>query len=80
MAYAVCDPGCLGFKEFYRILLEKAGDVIAEILRVFADPTNFPVLFHCTHGKDRTGVITCLLGLIAGVPPEVTHPIQIFYD
>jgi len=70
MAFAVCDPEVLGFKEFYKILLEKAGDVIAKVLRVFADPSNFPVLFHCTHGKDRTGIVCCLLGLIAGVHHE----------
>lgn len=73
MCPAVCDPDCLGFQEFYKLLVDKAGYPIAEILRVFIDPSNYPVLFHCTHGKDRTGIISCILGLIAGISDEVSH-------
>ena len=32
---------------------------------------NFPVVIHCTHGKDRTGVIVMLLLLLCNVPTEV---------
>ena len=30
-----------------------------------------PCLIHCTHGKDRTGVIIMLLLLLCNVPTEV---------
>ena len=34
---------------------------IAASLRLFADAENFPILMHCVHGKDRTGLIAMLL-------------------
>ena len=41
-------------------------------LRVFellADPASYPVLVHCTAGKDRTGVTTALVLSVLGVAP-----------
>lgn len=29
-------------------------------LKIMADPQNYPVLVHCKHGSDRTGVMTAL--------------------
>ena len=40
---------------------------IARALRVFADADNLPVIIHCIHGKDRTGLIVALLLLLLGV-------------
>ncbi len=37
---------------------------------------NFPVVIHCTHGKDRTGVIIMLLLLLCNVPTEVCTAFQ----
>lgn len=37
---------------------------------------NFPVMIHCTHGKDRTGVIIMLLLLLCNVPTEVCTAFQ----
>lgn len=34
------------------------------------DVTRFPVLFHCTSGKDRTGVVVAVLLTVLGVPRE----------
>lgn len=45
---------------------------IAKALRVFVDHDNYPVLVHCIHGKDRTGLIVMLIMLLCSVEPEVT--------
>ena len=41
------------------------------ILELFAAHRGRACLFHCTAGKDRTGVTAMLLLLLAGVPREV---------
>jgi len=40
---------------------------IAEVLKIIADAPDGAVLFHCSAGKDRTGVISALLLANAGV-------------
>ncbi len=37
------------------------------ILQIVSDPDNLPLLFHCTAGKDRTGITAALLLLALGV-------------
>ena len=36
-----------------------------------ADAQNYPLLIHCTSGKDRTGFASALLLLAVGVPREI---------
>ncbi len=36
-----------------------------------ADPGNYPLLLHCTSGKDRTGFAAAVLLLAVGVPREI---------
>lgn len=51
--------------ETYRTMLEEGSLAIALALRVIADPSSHPVVFHCAAGKDRTGVLAAvLLGLL----------------
>lgn len=41
-----------------------------EVFSILAEPQSYPVLFHCTQGKDRTGLIAILVLLLCGVPVE----------
>ncbi len=38
------------------------------VLTQLANPANRPLLYHCTAGKDRTGIVTALLLSVLGVP------------
>ena len=43
------------------------------IFAIFADAGNYPILFHCTQGKDRTGLVTLLLLLLCKVPSGIIN-------
>jgi len=51
---------------------------VAKALRVFVDHNNYPVLVHCIHGKDRTGLIVMLIMLLCSVEPEVSSPDSLY--
>lgn len=68
MCPAIANNAIFGFKWFYAAILDKSKESIAKAMRVFVDPCNFPILIHCVHGKDRTGLIVMLLLSLCGVP------------
>ena len=39
---------------------------IVEFFDILADSSNYPVIFHCVQGKDRTGMLSYLLGALLG--------------
>ena len=49
---------------YFEIIEEQKS--ILKVLKIFAN-SNTGILYHCTAGKDRTGIITALLLLLAGV-------------
>ena len=51
----------------YRQMLDQRGPELLRLFSAFADAAQRPVLFHCTAGKDRTGVVAGLLLSFAGV-------------
>lgn len=51
----------------YLHYLAPGGPRFAEAFRLFADEANYPMLVHCTAGKDRTGVLLGLVLEVAGV-------------
>ena len=53
----------------YAQLLHNAGVEYARVFRLFLENDGVS-LFHCTAGKDRTGVVAMLLLQLAGVPEE----------
>ncbi len=51
----------------YRTMLVDSGEQINAVLQLITDHDGV-TLFHCTAGKDRTGLIAALLGVIAAAP------------
>lgn len=56
--------------DFYVIMLNELGGNIIEVLRAIIRNKTGITLFHCAHGKDRTGVIAAILYLLAGASRE----------
>jgi protein-tyrosine phosphatase len=65
-------PGLLGSQ--YLEIVADAGDQILAALEVLASPDALPAVFHCTAGKDRTGVLSAVVLSLLGVdePTVVT--------
>jgi len=53
--------------ELYKLALTTRQPAIAEVLTIIAEAPEGAVLFHCTAGKDRTGIVSALLLSLAGV-------------
>jgi len=47
-----------------------AGEQIVKVLRVCTDSKNYPIVYHCSSGKDRTGLICALILGVCGVGRE----------
>ena len=46
-------------------MFERGGSALVEAFRLIAEPANYPLVFHCAAGKDRTGILAAsLLGLL----------------
>ena len=63
------ETGTLG--ERYLAYFQYSHEPWRQVFEVLADDGCYPVLLHCTAGKDRTGVITALLLSILGVDRRV---------
>jgi len=71
-AFLFGKSGAEGFDQyartFYRRMLHEHRSQIREIFALLAEEEHWPALIHCTGGRDRTGFITALIQLVAGVP------------
>ena len=56
--------------EMYQWVLFNAGTLIAQAFATLAQPVNQPALFHCSAGKDRTGVLSATILDVLGVGRE----------
>jgi protein-tyrosine phosphatase len=65
------DEGGFDMGYRYRRALDECQDNIASVLGHIAEAEEGGVYFHCTAGKDRTGIIAALLLSNAGVPRDV---------
>ncbi len=61
-------PGFLGTQ--YTQMLDEATPQIVGALTALAEPGALPAVFHCTAGKDRTGLLSALVLSLLGVPEE----------
>ena len=48
--------------------LDHCTSELQKIFTALAHSSNYPILIHCTQGKDRTGLVVILLLLLLGVP------------
>jgi hypothetical protein len=68
------DPGhgySAGFVRAYRDIAQHAGPAYRMILEHVRDRPEEPLIFHCTAGKDRTGVLAALILRLCGVEDEI---------
>lgn len=63
-------PGPFDMAARYCDAIDTCQQAIAKVLRIIADAPEGLVLFHCSAGKDRTGVISAILLAIAGVEED----------
>jgi protein-tyrosine phosphatase len=56
------------FKTFYNKIVFEQTHQVNQIITMISDPRNLPAIIHCSAGKDRTGIISALIQLVAGVP------------
>ena len=54
----------------YVEMMVEGAPAIAEALRILASPSRHPALFHCSMGKDRTGVLAAVLLSLLGAKDE----------
>ncbi len=47
--------------------------LIPQALEIHLSPPSYPILTHCTQGKDRSGLVVMLILFILGVPREVVR-------
>jgi len=57
--------------ETYREYVTNFCDAFSEVIHLAAEPSNLPILIHCTAGKDRTGYAISLIQLLLDVPLEL---------
>lgn len=58
------------FIQLYQRYLDDFGPVWGRVFSLIASPGNLPLVFHCTGGKDRTGICAALLLKTLGVHEE----------
>ncbi|HUY22628.1 MAG TPA: tyrosine-protein phosphatase [Acidimicrobiales bacterium] len=56
----------------YRGMLTEGAGSVAQALRLLAEPANLPAVFHCSVGKDRTGVLAAvILGVLGAHDADI---------
>jgi protein-tyrosine phosphatase len=60
--------------EGYVRIAEQFAPSIAETFRILASQDALPAVFHCTSGKDRTGIVAAMMLDVLGVADDVIGP------
>lgn len=58
-------------KDLYQSMLTERKKEIQQLFTLLSDEKNYPLMLHCTSGKDRTGFLSALIQLAAGVPVHI---------
>ena len=58
-------------REAYVSYLNENEELFRDFFHLLAEPGSYPVLYHCSAGKDRTGILTALLLEHLGTPRKV---------
>ena len=78
VCWQVLSPWCSrGHNERYKglsVCAVQSQHQVSRALRLWTHSENLPILVHCIHGKDRTGLIVALLLRLIDVPLEVCGP------
>ncbi|EFA79766.1 putative protein tyrosine phosphatase [Heterostelium album PN500] len=61
----------LGILEMYKLTLLYTQEELLTILRILKNKDNYPIMYFCSLGKDRTGMVTSLLLSCLGVPRDL---------
>ena len=56
--------------EMYQWILMNSGALVAQAFAALAQPVNQPAMFHCSAGKDRTGILAATVLDVLGVGRE----------
>lgn len=57
-------------QSYERIDSQAGREAFAEVFKVFLNEENYPIIFHCLAGQDRTGTVACILNGLLGVSEE----------
>ena len=57
--------------ERYLEMFATGRKTVTRAFELLADPASYPLVFHCTAGKDRTGILAALVLAVLGVPDDV---------
>lgn len=64
------EQGLLGLA---RDSIDYCTNEVREVFDILSEPDNFPVLVHCTHGKDRAGLVVQLVLMLLGIEEELIN-------
>lgn len=57
----------------YQTYVAENGPLFHDFFALLAQPESYPVLFHCSAGKDRTGILAAMLLDLLGTPRDVIY-------
>ncbi len=59
--------------EYGGLMKGKGREAFIKDFKVFLDEANYPIVFHCIAGADRTGSLACILNGLLGVDADLLH-------
>ena len=59
--------------DYGKLAGERGRKAFAKGFRLFLDEGNYPILFHCKGGADRTGTLACILNGLLGVEEDLLY-------